>query len=70
MLGLAGTSNVRSCSSVAAPPSSVARSHSQAASTSEWSKYFTLALVNGLQTLAIHFSHLRSPTIAIRSKSE
>ena len=41
----------------------------QAASTSDASKYFTFALVKGLHRTTSHFSHLRSPTIAMRSKS-
>ena len=42
-------------------------SHSFAASISERSKYLILAMVNGLHTLAIHFSQALSPTSAIRS---
>lgn len=40
-----------------------------AASTSDASKYCTFALVKGLHNVAIHFYHLRSPTIAMRSIS-
>src|SRR5262245_64614247 len=42
-------------------------SQSQALSMSDASKYRTLAIVNGLQTLAIHDCHFVSPTRAMRS---
>src|SRR5580692_1825629 len=41
-------------------------SHALAASISAASKYFTLAIVNGLHTAAIHFSQVLSPTSATR----
>src|SRR5262249_48166240 len=40
-------------------------SHALAASISPASKYLILAIVNGLHTLAIHFSQVFSPTRAI-----
>ncbi len=42
-------------------------SHFQAASISLASKYLIVAMVNGLQTLAIHCSQVFTPTRAMRS---